>query len=167
MASLCIVVQINWFICFKTNFFLHLVRNILIISTFLRQDLKISGVSFVPGKEDKLNKATLNWRWNSNIHIYWYRYVYLCMLCIYTHVYVYICICALLVITTMALSQLMYLGTTVHHVPKCMRCHKTIVAMTGRIHYFHDYIYITPILLWRDLSTLCVRVKRLETTLHK
>ena len=89
------------------------------------------------------------------------------MLCIYTHVYVYICICALLVITTMALSQLMYLGTTVDHVPKCMRCHKTIVAMTGRIHCFHDYIYITPILLWRDLSTLCVRAKRLETTLHK
>ena len=36
---------------------------------------------------------------------------------------------------------------TVHHVPKCMSCHKAIVVITGRAHCFHDYIYITPILL--------------------
>ena len=32
-------------------------------------------------------------------------------------------------------------------VPKCMSCHKAIVVITGRPHCFHDYIYITPILL--------------------
>ena len=32
--------------------------------------------------------------------------------------------------------------TWTHHVPKCMSCHKAIVVITGRAHYFHDYIYI-------------------------
>ena len=45
---------------------------------------------------------------------------------------------------------------TVHHVPKCMSCHKAIVVITGRAHCFHDYIHITLILLLSDLSTLCV-----------
>ena len=45
---------------------------------------------------------------------------------------------------------------TVHHVPKCMSCHKAIVVITGRAHCFHDYIYITLILLLWDLSTMCV-----------
>ena len=36
---------------------------------------------------------------------------------------------------------------TVHHVPKCMSCHKAIVVITGRAHCFHDCIYITLILL--------------------
>ena len=44
----------------------------------------------------------------------------------------------------------------IYHVPKCMSCHKAIVVITGRAHCFHDYIYITPILLLWDLSTLCV-----------
>ena len=57
--------------------------------------------------------------------------------------------CALPVITTMAFWQLMHLGTwahDVHHVSKCMSCHKAIVVTTGRAHCFHDCIYITPIL---------------------
>ena len=33
------------------------------------------------------------------------------------------------------------------HVPRCMSCHKDIVVITGRANCFHDYIYITPILL--------------------
>ena len=45
---------------------------------------------------------------------------------------------------------------TVHHVPKCMSCHKAIVVITGRAHCFHDCKYIAPILLLWDLSTLCV-----------
>ena len=45
---------------------------------------------------------------------------------------------------------------TVHHVPKCMSCHKVIVVITGWAHCFHDYIYIMPILLLRYLSFLCV-----------
>ena len=45
---------------------------------------------------------------------------------------------------------------TVYHVAKCMSCHKTTVVITGRTHCFHDYIYITIILLLWDLSNLCV-----------
>ena len=57
--------------------------------------------------------------------------------------------CTLPVITTMALLQLMHLGTwcavmygDVHHVLKCMSCHKAIVVTIGREHCFHDYICI-------------------------
>ena len=45
---------------------------------------------------------------------------------------------------------------TVHHVPKCMSCHKAIVVITGRVHCFYDCIYITTILLLWDLSTVSV-----------
>ena len=45
---------------------------------------------------------------------------------------------------------------TVHHVPKYMSCHKAIVVISGRAHCFHDYIYVTLILLLWDLSTMCV-----------
>ena len=47
-------------------------------------------------------------------------------------------------------------GFVATHVPKCMSCHKAIVVITGRAHCFHDYIYITLILLLWDLSTLIV-----------
>ena len=36
---------------------------------------------------------------------------------------------------------------TVHHVPKCMTCHKATEVITGRTHSFHNRIYITPVLL--------------------
>ena len=45
---------------------------------------------------------------------------------------------------------------TLHHVPKCMSCHKAIVVITGRACCFHDTIYIMSVLLLWDLSTLCV-----------
>ena len=44
----------------------------------------------------------------------------------------------------------------VHHVPKWMSFHKAIVVIIRRAHCFHDYIYIMPILILWDLSTLCV-----------
>ena len=47
-------------------------------------------------------------------------------------------------------------NTSINHLPKCMSCHKAIVVITGRAHCFHDYIYIMLILLFWDLSTLCV-----------
>ena len=47
-------------------------------------------------------------------------------------------------------------GFVVHHVPKCMSWHKAIVVITERAHCFHDNIYIMPILLLWDLSTLFV-----------
>ena len=50
----------------------------------------------------------------------------------------------------------LWLCGTVHYVPKCIRCHKAIAVMTRRTHCSHDFIYITPILRLRDLSTLCV-----------
>ena len=34
-----------------------------------------------------------------------------------------------------------------HMMPKCMSCHKAIVVITGRAHCFHDFIYITLVLL--------------------
>ena len=37
--------------------------------------------------------------------------------------------------------------STVHHVPKFMSCHKTILVITGREHCFHDCISITSIVL--------------------
>ena len=40
--------------------------------------------------------------------------------------------CFLSFITTVALRQLMRL--TVHHMPKCMSCHKGIVVISGRAH---------------------------------
>ena len=29
---------------------------------------------------------------------------------------------------------------TVHHVPKCMNCHKAIVMISRRAHYFHGCV---------------------------
>ena len=43
---------------------------------------------------------------------------------------------------------------TVHHVPKCMSCHKAIVVITRRAHCFHDNIYSMLILLLWDLNNL-------------
>ena len=40
--------------------------------------------------------------------------------------------------------------------PKSMSCKKTIVVITDKAHYFHDYIYTIPIGLLQDFSTLCV-----------
>ena len=34
--------------------------------------------------------------------------------------------------------------------------YKTIVVITEKANCFHDYIYITPILLLSNLSTVCV-----------
>ena len=42
-------------------------------------------------------------------------------------------------VATHALGHMMY---GLHHVPKCMSCHKAIVVITGRAHCFHDFIYI-------------------------
>ena len=54
-----------------------------------------------------------------------------------------------------ALGHMMYACNIVYHVPKCMSYHKSIVVITGRAHCFHDCIYITPVLLLSDLSTVC------------
>ena len=45
-----------------------------------------------------------------------------------------------------------------HLVSECMSCHKALVLITRRAHCFHDWIYITPILLLWDLNngTMCV-----------
>ena len=104
-------------------------------------------------------------------YIYLYIYIGKIDIYIYMHIYIYIYIhmqswkqCALLFITTMALWQLMHLGTwwTVHHVPKYMGCHKAIVVITRRAHCFHDCIYIIFILHLLDSSTLCVVDHSLE-----
>ena len=45
---------------------------------------------------------------------------------------------------------------TVHRVANSMSWHKVIVVITGKARCFHDYIYVTPIFLLWDLSTMCV-----------
>ena len=87
------------------------------------------------------------------MHIYIHTYIH-----IYLSVYLCVCMCVCIIMKTMCLSRyhhsgfvatyaLMDLGTSVHHVPKCMNCHKAIVVISGKVHCFHDYIYIMPILL--------------------
>ena len=80
---------------------------------------------------------------------------------IYTNIYMYIYIYEIMktmcppsyhhngFVATHALGHMMYgyIMITVHHVPKCMSCHKAIVVITGRAHCFHDFIYIKLILL--------------------
>ena len=50
----------------------------------------------------------------------------------------------------------------IHHVPKCMSCHKVIVVITGRTHCFHDcmfsYIYIY-IYIYKSLYIISLSVK--------
>ena len=82
---------------------------------------------------------------------------------IYLSLYIYLCISIYLYLFELILCSLLSLlrtlwyeqCVTVHHVPKCISCHKAIVVITGRAHCFHDNIYITLILLLWDLSTLC------------
>ena len=47
-------------------------------------------------------------------------------------------------------------SVTVHHVPKCMSCHKAIVVITGRAHCFHENKYILPSSCFCETSVLCV-----------
>ena len=88
-----------------------------------------------------------------------YIYIYICMyiytyIHIYTHIYAYIYIHIYLYIYIyIRLSPQWLCGNSctwandVHHVPKCMSCHKAIVMITGRAHCFQDNLYITLILL--------------------
>ena len=41
-----------------------------------------------------------------------------------------------------AVSSTHFMPVTVHHVRKCMSCHKAIAVITGRAHCFHDCRYI-------------------------
>ena len=56
--------------------------------------------------------------------------------------YIYMCIYIYIYIYKWSLVHWYQQCVTVHHVPKCMSCHKVIVVMTGRAHCFHDDIYI-------------------------
>ena len=61
----------------------------------------------------------------------------------YIHIYVYIYIHTFLIyICVYAIMKTMCPPgyQTVHHVPKCMSCHRAIVVITGRAHSFHDCI---------------------------
>ena len=61
----------------------------------------------------------------------------------YTYIYVYIYIHTFLIyIYVYAIMKTMCPPgyQTVHHVTKCMSCHRAIVVITGRAHYFHDCI---------------------------
>ena len=45
---------------------------------------------------------------------------------------------------------------TLHHVPKCMNCHKVIGVITGRAHCFHDYIYLICPCYFCEILALCM-----------
>ena len=70
--------------------------------------------------------------------MYIYIYIY-----IYIYTYIYITLLALLVEHSLSTLHWYQQCVTVHHVPKCMSCHKAIVVITGRAHCFHDCIYIS------------------------
>ena len=67
------------------------------------------------------------------------------------HMTIYITLLALLVEHSLAhwYQQLV----NVHHLQKCMSCHKAIVLITRRKPCFHDYIYTIPISVLQDLIT--------------
>ena len=63
------------------------------------------------------------------IYIYIYIYIYYVHICSYIYAHIYIML-------------IYYAHVNVHHVPKCMSCHKVTVVITGRAHCFHDCIYV-------------------------
>ena len=88
------------------------------------------------------------------MHMHIYIYIYIC-------IYIYILSwkqCALPVITTLALWQLMYLGTCSHDVRLCIAGTnepKSAKQAKQGADCFHANIYIMLILPLWDLSTLC------------
>ena len=96
--------------------------------------------------QKKVNSETSQWleisaSWLTYISISIYIYIYLCIyIYVYRYVYIYV-------------YTYTYNRTSC---AKCMSCHKAIVVITRRVHCFYDYMYIMPILLLWDLSTLCV-----------
>ena len=71
------------------------------------------------------------------IHIYIYKYIYM-YICIHIYMFIYTYI-HFLYIYVYAIMKTMCppCYQTVHHVTKCMSCHRAIVMITGRAHYFH------------------------------
>ena len=64
---------------------------------------------------------------------------------------------------TIALRQLMTthaLAHNSHHVPKGMSCHKVIVVITWRAHYFHDDFIISSLLQNTPGSELVFQILR-------
>ena len=68
--------------------------------------------------------------------MYTYIHIYICLY-IHTYIsYIYIYIYVYAIMKTMCPPGYQ----TVHHVSKCMSCHRAIVVVTGRAHCFHDCI---------------------------
>ena len=65
--------------------------------------------------------------------------------------------CALPIIATMLCGNSCTWAhdVTVHHVPKCMGCHKAIVVITGRAHCFHGCIYYAHLAFVRFEHSVC------------
>ena len=106
------------------------------------------------------------------IYIYTYIYIYIYNIYIYIiHTYIYILIMKTICppgyyhndsVETLAPGHLMYGCLSCHRVvtwnevPRCMSCPRDIVMINRRAHCFHDYVYITPILLRQGLNILCI-----------
>ena len=97
--------------------------------------------------------------------------IYTCIY-IYIYIYIYICIYIYAVLKIMSLLSCHHNGfvathilwhmvyyLSIHHVPKCMSCHKVIVVIVGSANDFHGCIFITLILLLWDLrNNICFYV---------
>ena len=91
-----------------------------------------------------------NHRYNSGIqsssysetHLLLYVHEQLAMTLHYIHIYIYIYIYTYTIYTY--IHTYIHIYTWEHNVrlPKWMSCHKVIVVITGRTHYFHDYMYM-------------------------
>ena len=122
----------------------------------------------------KSNRNTSQWL-TLYIYIYIYIYILDLYICIHIHIYVLIwmyIICyhennvpswlshsvGALCVSWITYDHIYYAlvehslvhwcqqRVTIHHVPKCMSCHKVIVVITVRAHCFHDNIYIMLIM---------------------
>ena len=87
---------------------------------------------------------------NQGLVIYIYIYIYI-------YIHMYLCNNENNVPSSLWRQWLYGISCTwAHDAPKCICCHKALVVIIGRAQCFHYYIYITPILLLWDFSTLCV-----------
>ena len=102
----------------------------------LRDLIKLFGWDIYRNLKSLITKVEL---YADDIYIYIYIYIN-----IYTHVYIYTC---LYIYTHVYIYIYIYMYIYIYLlVPKCISCHKAIVVITGKVHCFHDCMYITPIL---------------------
>ena len=97
-----------------------------------------------------------SWPWHCTIYIYIYIYIYI-------HIYIHIQYIHIYIHTYI------HIHTWEHNVrlPKWMSCHKVIVVITGRTHYFHDYMYMYIYNMYIYIYIYMRKHKKTYTYIHK